>query len=229
MRDESVIAGARERLFERPSLPALRAHAARRRVMFGGFALAGAAAAAAVMLVLGRGPRAMGFEVGMPPASGNPGAWIAAPAGAAVPLRFDDGSRFEVGPSARARVASSMRADARLVLESGKLSGDVSPPPTGASWQLTAGPFDLTVSGARFETAWDPDHEVLEVQDVSGRVVVRGPHVTEGLVLATGGHLRVSLKEGRLEVTTAAPRPEPAPSSSPAPSSAPNASSEKPE
>jgi hypothetical protein len=211
MRDESAIAGARERLFEqrRVSSPALRGRAPRVIV---GFAFAAAAAVAAAAF-LGRAPRALSFNVGDSPERGAAGAWIAAPPAAPVTMRFDDGSRFEVGAAGRARVASTARKEPHLVLESGALHGDASELGDAGAWHVTAGPFDAVVRGARFEMSWDPDAGVLEVRNVSGRVVVTGPHAKEGVALDMGDQLRVSLREARLEVSA---RPRAALSGAPA-------------
>lgn len=212
MRDESAIAGARERLFERrrPSSPALRGRAPRVIV-----ALAFAAAAAGIVVAfMGRAPQALSFHVGDPPERGAAGAWIAASPAAPVTMRFDDGSRFEVGAAGRARVASTARKEPHLVLESGALHGDTSALEDAGAWHVTAGPFDAVVRGARFEMSWDPEAGVLEIRNVSGRVVVTGPHAKEGVALDRGDQLRVSLKEARLEVS-ARPRAPAAPAPSP--------------
>jgi hypothetical protein len=215
MRDESVLTEARERLFERKRAvaPAPRSRAP---YVAAGFAFA-AAAAAAVFMLRARAPEPMAFDVGDPPQRGAQGAWVAASADAPVPLRFADGSRFEVQRGGRARVSSSTREDARLVLESGTLRGDVMGPDKGGVWHVTAGPFDVAVTGTKFVMSWDPVIGVLDVRDISSRVVVTGPYAAEGVAVKRGDYLRVSLEQARLEVS-ASPPPAPPPA---APSSAP--------
>ena len=210
-RDEAVLAEARERLFERRRTPVV-SMASRARAKLPTFAFAAAAAAAvAVMAMRGRAPESMAFHMGDPPERGTVGAWVAAPAAAPVALRFDDGSRFDVEPTGRARVASSTVADARLVLESGTLRGDIATGDKAGTWHVTAGPFNLMVTGTRFQMTWDPETGMLDVRDITGRVVVTGPYAAQGVAVMRGEYLRVSLKQAKLEVSASPPPPLSAP------------------
>jgi ferric-dicitrate binding protein FerR (iron transport regulator) len=214
-RDETVLASARERLFERRRASAPAARRVPLRTISIGFAFA-AAVAAAFIGVRSHRSDAMSFQIGDSPASAAPGAWVAASGTAPVPLRFDDGSRFDVEPGARARVASSTLADARLVLESGTIHGDTAGHDKAGAWHVTAGPFDVAVRGTRFQISWDPASEQLDIRDITGRAVVTGPTVTEGVAVKSGQYLRVSVKQAKLEVS-AVPLTPAAPSEAPTP------------
>lgn len=226
MRDEAVVTDARQRLFERRRVTAP-ARRSRAPFVVGGLAFAGAAVAMAVFFFGTRAPEPMSFQIGDSPERGAQGAWVAAPPEATVPLRFDDGSRFEVEAGGRARVASSLPRDARLVLESGTLRGDVVDHDKAAVWHVTAGPFEVAVSGTKFQMTWDPKSGLLDVRDISSRVVVTGPYAPEGVAVKRGDYLRISLTAARLEVS-AAPPPAPAPAPSPSAAPKPNLDLEPP-
>jgi hypothetical protein len=220
MRDESAVARAREQLFDRRGAWASPKRSRTPAVAFG-LAFAGLAAAAAI-LVWRRGAEPMAFEVGDPPEVGAAGAWVAAPAQSAVPMRFADGTRFEVEPGSRVRVASSDADDAHLVLESGSVQGEISVRDGEAPWRITAGPFDIVVQSGSFRLGWDPVRGVLDLREVSGRALVTGPHAAEGLAVKRGEYMRVSLWEAKLELSAA-------PISSSAPASGPPASTAAPQ
>ena len=205
MRDETVVATAREKLFERRPVPVPRRIPVRTVAI--GLAFAAALAVALLFGLRGRPSEAMSFQIGGE--RGTEGAFVAAPGAAAVTLRFDDGSRFEVEPTARVRVVSSSPSSAELHLESGTLRGDVAGHAKAGDWRVKAGPFDLAVRGTSFEMSWDGDQ--LEVHDITGKVVVTGPHATEGVAVNRGERLRVSVNHAKLEVSAAVPPPAPPP------------------
>src|SRR4051812_23051639 len=107
---DPAIVRARARLLEgeRARSPAPRG--ATRWKALGGLGLAGCAALAAMVLRA----RPMAFEVGDPPVAGSVGAWLAAPPASPMTLRFDDGSRFELGLSVRARIVNARAGSATL-------------------------------------------------------------------------------------------------------------------
>jgi len=204
MRDETVVASARERLFERRVLPVPRRAPVRTIAI--GFAFSAALGAALVFGFLrGRPSEAMSFQIGGE--RGSEGAFVAAPGAAPVTLRFDDGTRFDVEPAARVRVVSSSLSSAELLLESGSLRGDVAGHVKAGAWRVKAGPFDVSVRGTGFEMSWDGDE--LEVRDITGQVVVTGPYATQGVAVKRGEYLRVSLGHAKLVVSAAVPSPPP--------------------
>ncbi|RYE89018.1 MAG: hypothetical protein EOO75_12515, partial [Myxococcales bacterium] len=113
-------------------------------------------------------------------AAGAPGAvdaWLAAPTTAALPLRFSDGSALDLAPGSRARVASVAPEGARVVLERGRADVAVVHR-SDTRWVLSAGPFEVRVTGTRFAVEWDAAHEVFRLAMAEGSVVVTGACLT---------------------------------------------------
>jgi transmembrane sensor len=104
-----------------------------------------------------------------------------------------------------------------------------------ATWRFGAGPFDVTVTGTRFETGWDEARREFTLSLTEGGVVVSGPLLgAAGQIVRTGETLRVSVADGGVSwerspaleapppATPPAPAPEPAaPSPTPAPGPSP--------
>jgi hypothetical protein len=114
---------------------------------------------------------ALGFDL-----DGGPldlGQWIAVPDDAGAALSFSDGSRLELEPGARARVASVSARGAEVVVESGSATVDVVRKP-GAAWRVHSGPFVVDVKGTRFSLAWDAPADRFELSLLEGHVVVAG-------------------------------------------------------
>ena len=163
------------------------------------------AAAAALLLVLvallARDP---GFQVGS--ARGETGAWITAPAGAELPVRFADGTVFSLEPGSRARVAQVSRSGAEIVVEGGRIHAQVVPKP-GARWSVHLGPFEVRVTGTRFTAAWDPASEEFSLSLEEGSVEAVGPLLAEPRRVAAGHRVRVSLQRAEVLFDEAASEP----------------------
>jgi TolA-binding protein len=146
--------------------------ARRRRFWLLGLGLAGAGAL--VFLVLARGgPSPLRVTVGASGEPAEPGSFISARPGEILPVGFSDGSRLLLAPDSAARVTATFARGARLVLESGRAQLAVVHRP-GADWHLRAGPFDVHVTGTRFELGWRPATGELDLTMQEGRVVVSG-------------------------------------------------------
>jgi len=193
---DPAIERARARLFDGEGARAPSPSVATRWKGFAGLAIAGLAALGAVALR----PRSMGFEVGDPPVSGSVGAWVAAPSASPITVRFEEGSRFELGLSARARVVSARAGGATLELASGDLFGDVSTARDDVTFRITAGPFEVLARQARLRVRWDAERERLEIEGLSGTVVVKGPGAPAGVAVPAGRSLSASVKEGRIDL-----------------------------
>lgn len=139
------------------------------------------------------------YVVGESAENGALGAWIASGA-SATELRFSEGSRLVLAPSARARVTHTDENGARVLLERGAAHARVTHASAATSWGVHAGPFEVAVVGTEFDVAWDPTHEVLVLGMIEGKVVVRGPLLGEGRTLAAGEELRVAVQDKRSEV-----------------------------
>jgi len=161
--------------------------------------LAAALLVAALVLVL-RPREAVRFELGAAEA-GVVGAWIAAPPGAELPMRFSDGSMLRLAPGGRARVAAVDANGAEVALERGSLDLSVVHRDR-TRWTVRVGPFQVHVIGTRFETHWDPMTEQFGVALREGAITVSGPVVGEGRAVRAGERLTVTVTgtTGTLEV-----------------------------
>jgi transmembrane sensor len=125
--------------------------------------------------------------------SGVVGAAIAAPPAAETPITFSDGSKLRLAPSARVRVADVGRDGARVLVETGAVHVSVVHK-QATRWAVEAGPFEVRVTGTKFEVVWDPAASGLRVRLEEGSVFVRGCGLfgDEGRRLTTGEELAVS-------------------------------------
>jgi hypothetical protein len=129
----------------------------------------------------------------------EPGVWLAAPAAAAVPLLFSDGSLIELAPSSGARIVRTDARGARVLLEKGKVRADIVHRPD-TSWRLDVGPYEVRVTGTKFDASWEPDRQEFAFDLHEGGVEVRGPMVQGGQRLAAGHSFRAWLGEKRVEL-----------------------------
>jgi TolA-binding protein len=98
----------------------------------------------------------------------------------------------------------------------------------GSTWSFLGGPFEVRVTGTRFELDWDPASEVLELGMSEGSVEVHGP-LGGAVSVRAGQRFRAELATRRMtvvdaeeEVAASAP-----PSDAPAPSDAPGTESSR--
>ncbi|HEY8073270.1 MAG TPA: FecR family protein [Labilithrix sp.] len=159
--------------------------------------LAGAVAAAAAVVLgiaLGRQPaprtEALTFHVAQAE-RGVVGAFLAAPAEREMPLAFSDGTNIRLAPLAKARVSEVGPNGARVLLESGVVHAEVVHRPD-AHWSVDAGPFEVRVTGTKFDVAWDPSEASIVVELREGSVVVTGCTLGEGRRVVAGEKLHVS-------------------------------------
>jgi transmembrane sensor len=138
-------------------------------------------------------------------ARGTTGAFVAAPSTASVPITFSDGSKFQLAPAARLRVAEVAHAGARVLVESGSVHVSVVHRDDETRWAVEAGPFEIRVTGTAFDVAYDPNATGLVVRMAEGSVFVRGCGLLgdEGQRLTAGEQLRVSCKDKTLSLTAA--------------------------
>ncbi|MGK3968034.1 FecR domain-containing protein [Sorangium sp. So ce118] len=210
---------ARERFLESAAGGATRPGAARlgpalsRWIAPAAFA-ALAGVCAALLLVLLPSSRSLSFAVGS--AEGQVGTWIAAAADAPLPVRFSDGTSLALDANARARVVAADARGARVLLEGGRLTATVTHTAT-STWNFDVGPFDVLVTGTRFELSWSPEREELKLVLREGSVAVSGPLVGGPRTVAAGETLAVFCQEQRFELT----RGEPSAAAPPPPSSTP--------
>ncbi|GAC1353328.1 MAG: hypothetical protein NVS3B20_16900 [Polyangiales bacterium] len=157
------------------------------------FATTAFAAAAAMTLYLLR-PRPLSFHVGT--SDGALGVWIAPSGAGTLPITFSDGTTLALEPESRARVVKVEHEGATVVLERGRAHASVIH--TGsAQWHLGAGPFDVLVTGTRFDLEWDPSTENLTLALLEGSVVVSGSVLGGGRRVVTGETLHVAARDLR--------------------------------
>lgn len=194
----------------------------------------GAAAAAAACVALWVGARAPSatFDVGgTQPHAGAVASWMEA-LDSELPLRFSDGSTVLFARGARGRVESLTASGSTLLLERGRAVVSVRHR-AGTRWSVSAGPFQVAVTGTRFSVEWDPRALSFTLVMEDGSVLVSGPPPYESVSLVAGQTFRAVLERpATLAPTNDAPSaattvPEPAGrvSAEPAPSGAPSTAS----
>lgn len=179
----------------------------RRSPVWRWFALA-LPAAAAVLMVWRFYASALTYASGNSRASLPVGSWLAAPADGELPLHFSDQSTVTLSAKSHARVVELSDHQAKVLLERGRVTMTVIHH-THRKWHLRAGPFDVAVTGTRFEVAWNPEREQFEVHTVEGKVEVTGDQFAPRVV-AAGETLRAERLDGnfRFMETDAPPSPQ---------------------
>jgi len=175
---------------------------------------------------------------------GTAGLFIAAPSTGQMPITFSDGSTLRLAPAARLRVAEVAPEGARVLVESGAVHVSVIHATTRETrWAVEAGPFEIRVTGTKFDVVYEPASTGLVVRMEEGSVFVRGCGLLgdEGRRLVAGERLEVSCTDRAMTVSAAdadadandnenaeptppaalaAPAPAPSPSPPPTPSTA---------
>ena len=136
--------------------------------------------------------------------SGTVGAFLAAPADAELPIAFSDGTRMSVAPGARARIAEVTPRGARVLVESGVVHASVVHR-SDTHWLVDAGPFEVKVTGTRFDVAWQPGEQAIVVSLHEGSVVVTGCGLADGQRVSGGQQLHASCKTGAATLAPLAP------------------------
>jgi ferric-dicitrate binding protein FerR (iron transport regulator)/TolA-binding protein len=107
-------------------------------------------------------------------------------------VTFSDGTRIELMPGSRGRVATVEAHGARLRLDEGEAEVHVTPKPD-ARWSFDAGPFVVRVTGTAFRLAWHGGEGRLDVRLHKGAVSVSGPVSAQPIELRPGQWLTVRL------------------------------------
>lgn len=179
----------------------LRAEAAPRGRALRPLLVAAALLGAAVLVVFVElRPRAVSYEVR---GARSDGPYISAPATTPVTVAFSDGSSLEAGPGARLRVEEARVTGARVFVERGTTRVHVEHH-ASSSWNFLAGPFDVRVTGTRFELSWDPSTEAVDLRLLEGSVEVRGPFAEAPIAVRTGQRFRADLATRSMTVIDAA-------------------------
>lgn len=114
-----------------------------------------------------------------------------------VAVRFEEGSTFSFAKGSSGRIGEVRAKGAAIALEDGTVEAFVAHR-SGARWSALAGPWEVLVTGTRFDVAWDPRARSLRVDLLDGKVTVRGPGAGEGIVMHAGQSLRAEGDEIRV-------------------------------
>jgi len=174
-------------------------HATRRRVRPVRLFAAATAAAAALALVWHFRAASLTYTTGNLRGTSAVGAWLAAPPDGELLLHFSDQSTVTLAAASHARVVELRSREAKILLESGRVSVTVIHH-KDRNWHLRAGPFDIAVTGTRFDVAWIPDREQFEVHTLEGKVEVTGEQFVSRAVPA-GETLRAGRIDGQWRFT----------------------------
>jgi len=204
----------RHRLFVEGGLKRARQGGGRRTGIYAALAVA----ASLLLIIAWQWLSPLGFEVNG--ASSVAAQWVDVPNGGSARVAFSDGTTVQLEGGSRARVMQVTRHGARIELERGRALVSVVPG-RGGHWQLAAGPFEVVVTGTRFEVAWDPGARRFSLQLHEGTVEVTGPNQTHQ-ALTAGQSLHVDVDDRK------EPAP-PQPTASATVESAPDAVAEQPD
>lgn len=163
-----------------------------------GFAL-GAAALLVLWLSWPSASEPLAFTIGDSQRA-HAGTFVAAPSDRELPLRFADGTRFDLAAGTSARVASLDTQGAHLVLEKGRAVAAVVHRPD-SRWRVDVGPFQVAVVGTRFDVSWDAAARVMELKLDQGAVRVSGGMLSEALEVRAGQRLRAFADDARVELS----------------------------
>ena len=117
-----------------------------------------------------------------------------------VKLRFTEGTEFVLNPGTRARLRSVTNSGARIAIENGTASFQVTPR-SEARWQVDVGPFLVTVKGTVFTVSWDAVSERFDLRLRRGEVSVTGPVSTGELSVKAGQRLVINLPKKETVIT----------------------------
>ena len=134
------------------------------------------------------------------------GGYLRESGGGGVKLFFAEGTEFILMPGTRSRLREVDAAGARIAIEQGMASFQVTPAPAGnRRWQVDVGPFLVTVKGTVFTVSWDAATEKFELKLRHGRVTVNGPVTGGEITLRAGQRLLVDLPHGETVITEQKP------------------------
>lgn len=123
------------------------------------------------------------------------GSYVSAPPQKPLGLSFSEGSRVELQPLARGRVAQTSRHGATVVIENGRATAAIVHREK-TDWRILAGPFVVGVTGTNFEVGFDVTSQMFELKMHSGSVKVTGPGISTPIEVRGDQRLVLSAKGG---------------------------------
>jgi ferric-dicitrate binding protein FerR (iron transport regulator) len=175
---------------------ALEASRPRVHLLRWGVPAAAAALCIAAALLLFWRPPVLTFHVQGAELSGK---YVSAPLERSAELRFSDESTLIATAGSRLRVEDTSPLGARILLERGSTSVKVVHK-TSTAWTFAAGPFEVHVTGTRFDLAWDPSRETCDLLLHEGSVEVRGPTGSGPVVVRGGQRFRGDAQQRTMQV-----------------------------
>jgi hypothetical protein len=119
-------------------------------------------------------------------------------------LSFAEGTEFVLMPGSRGRLRAVDSAGARIAIEQGTASFQVTPR-NDAKWFVDVGPFLVTVKGTVFTVSWDAARERFELRLQHGQVSVTGPVTSGAIPLRAGQRLVINLPKEEILITEQKP------------------------
>lgn len=115
-------------------------------------------------------------------------------------VTFGDGSRFALRSATQAEIHTrAFRRGATLRLHRGHAGVSVVHRLVGR-WDVLAGPFDIHVTGTRFEVAWQPEQRHFDLRVVEGEVRVSGAPLQRETNVRAGQMLDVNGETGAISL-----------------------------
>jgi hypothetical protein len=125
--------------------------------------------------------------------------------GADTHIQFSDGSEVSLEPGTQTRIEDLKDNGGRVDLEDGQAHVSIVKQAKTA-WLVEAGPYEVRVTGTRFDVHWSSRDQVFELTMEHGSVVVTGPGARDGVTLGAGQHAIGGVTDGRFLVESQ-PRP----------------------
>lgn len=140
--------------------------------------------------------RPVTFQIGEAHA-GLLGDVVEAPAGLVVPVAFSEGSRLAIHDGARMRVlsvdSSGGGLSVRVLLEEGAVDASIAHRRgVKTRWRFEAGPYQVAVTGTKFQMQFRSSQRSLRVSTEEGRVVVTGGCLQGTRAVSAGQTLETS-------------------------------------
>lgn len=110
-------------------------------------------------------------------------------------VRFSEGSVITVLPETGVRVLDTKPQGVNLSIERGIVRCNIRHR-ANTDWTVKAGPFDIRVTGTRFEAEWVPTTSHFELTLEEGSVEVTGPHVSGTQRVVKGERFTVEVNRG---------------------------------
>ncbi len=173
--------------------------------------VAAAALLATVMIVwAARWPSPLTIEGGS--ALSSVGEWLDLGEGEEAPVRFSDGTTVLFQSNARAQIAALTAKGASITLDRGRALVSVAHA-RDAEWFFRFGPFDVEVTGTRFNAEWRSGPQEFSIEVKDGSVLVSGPTLEQPRPVVAGQSLNIALVEhtAEVEASSAAPPEEQTP------------------